>query len=73
MGADVYEFALDIALIPSRIARFLKYPVANITSPKLSPGEGGAMDFIFWFFVDVICWGVGAFGLKILSFGRLRV
>lgn len=31
------------------------------------------MDFIVWFFVDVLCWGIGAFGLKILSFGRLRV
>lgn len=31
------------------------------------------MDFIVWFFVDVLCWGVGALGLKILSFGWLRV
>ncbi|MFM0431577.1 hypothetical protein PQQ75_21375 [Paraburkholderia aspalathi] len=31
------------------------------------------MDFIVWFFLDVLCWGVGAFGLKVLSFGRLRV
>lgn len=31
------------------------------------------MDFVVWFFVDVLCWGVGAFVLKILSFGKLRV
>ncbi|ANB72047.1 hypothetical protein AYM40_06440 [Paraburkholderia phytofirmans OLGA172] len=31
------------------------------------------MDFLVWFFVDVLCWGVGAVGLKILSFGKLRV
>ncbi|MBK3816397.1 hypothetical protein G2912_39380 [Paraburkholderia aspalathi] len=67
------EFALDIALIPSRIARFGKYPVADRASPKLSPSEGCVMDFIVWFFVDILCWGGGAFGLKILSFGRLRV
>lgn len=60
MRAEVDEFALDIALIPSRIARFGKYPVADRASPKLSPSEGCVMDFIVWFFVDILCWGGAA-------------
>jgi hypothetical protein len=47
--------------------------VAKHASSKLALNEGDAVDFLVWFFIDILCWGVGAFGLKILSFGKLRV
>ncbi|MFM0101569.1 hypothetical protein PQQ87_38670 [Paraburkholderia nemoris] len=47
--------------------------VGTSADAAMERNGGGAIDFVIWFVVDVLCWAVGAQGLKVLSFGRLKV
>jgi hypothetical protein len=36
-------------------------------------GSGRFVEFIVWFFVDLLFFGLGALGLKVISLGKLKI